>query len=113
MKDVRPGDVDSEWMDEMVKRLFTELQRQLACVEATRPEDNDVKKAQTRAANLRTLSTIERTLERLARLEQQRIARRQTKAVASNDDMRARLQHRINLLLEHRGEETIPGQSDG
>ncbi|HVV65988.1 MAG TPA: hypothetical protein VHC42_10990 [Rhizomicrobium sp.] len=113
MKDVGPDDIDSEWMDQMVKRLFKELQKQLARVEATRPEDNDTKQAQVRTANVRTLSAIERTLERLARLEQQRIARRQTKAVASNDDMRARLQHRINLLLDYRGEEKIPGEPVG
>jgi hypothetical protein len=107
MKDVRPEDIDSEWLDKMVKRLFRELNKQLARVEATRPEDNDTKKAAVRATNVRTLSTIERTLERLARMEQERIAHRQTKTVVRNDELRAQLQHKIDLLLTYRGTDEI------
>ena len=105
---VTPKDINPEWMDKMVKRLFMELQKQLARVEATKPDDNDTKCASVRAANVRTLETIERTLERLARMEQERVAKRHVRATASKEEMRARLQHRINLLLEYRGEEKIP-----
>jgi len=100
---VCPGDIDSEWMDQMVNRLFKELQKQLARVEATKPEDNDTKTAAVRTANVRTLSAIERTLERLARMEQQRVASRKVRTTARNDELRAQLQHKIDLLLTYSG----------
>jgi len=98
---VKPDDVKPDWMDKMVKRLFSELQKQLARIEATKPDDNDTKCASVRATNVRTLSSIEQTLERLARLEQQRIAKRQTRTVARNDELRASIQHKIDILLRH------------
>ena len=98
---VKPDDIDPEWIDKMVKRLFRELQKQLARVEATKPDDNDTKCASVRSANVRTLSSIEQTLERLARMEQERIAKRQTKRVVRNDELRASIQHKIDILLKH------------
>jgi hypothetical protein len=98
---VKPDDVKPDWMDKMVKRLFSELQKQLARIEATKPDDNDTKCASVRAANVRTLSSIEQTLERLARLEQQRVAKRQTKMVVRKDELRASIQHKIDILLKH------------
>ncbi|MEI9932892.1 MAG: hypothetical protein WDM89_20730, partial [Rhizomicrobium sp.] len=75
---VKPDDIDPEWLDKMVKRLFKELQRQLACIESTKPDDGDTKKASVRAANIRSLGALERTLERLNHMAQERIAKRQT-----------------------------------
>jgi leucyl-tRNA synthetase len=112
MKTIGPDDVDSEWMDQMVKRLFKELQRQLARVEATKPEDNDTKTAAVRTANVRTLSAIERTLERLARMEQQRVASRKVRTTARNDELRAQLQHKIDLLLTYSGAPNAAEETD-
>jgi uncharacterized Zn finger protein (UPF0148 family) len=95
----------------MVKRLFREPQKQLSRIESTKPEDSDTKKASVRATNIRALDSLERTLERLARMEQERTAKRHTRATASKEEMRARLQHRINLVLAYRGEETIPEEN--
>lgn len=107
-KGVKPDDIDPGWMDEMVKRLFKQLQTQLARIEATKPEDGDTRKASVRAANIRALGQLERTLERLARMEQERTARRTARASESSEDVRARLQHRINLVLAYCGQEQIP-----
>jgi hypothetical protein len=108
---VKPDDIDPDWLDEMVKRLFRELNRQLACIESTKPEDIDTKKASVRAANVRALSAIERTLERLAQMEQERIARRQPKAAGRNEELRAQLECRINSLLAARGLPLLPGRT--
>jgi len=95
---VKPKDIDSDWLDRMVKRLFKALEVQLARIEATKPEDNDPKQAQVRAANVRTLSAIERTLERLARLEQQRAASRKVRTSARYDEIRAEIERRIDRI---------------
>jgi hypothetical protein len=106
---ITPNDIDSEWMDQMVKRLFMELQKQLARVEATKPEDSDVKAASVRTANVRTLDVIERTLERLMRMELERVASRQTKTAVRNEQLRIQLEYRINTLLAARGLPNLPG----
>ncbi|HWA03879.1 MAG TPA: hypothetical protein VG819_10155 [Rhizomicrobium sp.] len=109
-KGVKPDDIDSRWMDDMVKRLFKQLHTQLARIEATKPEDGDTRKASVRAANIRALDTLERTLERLARMERERTAGRTARETESREQIRARIQHRINLVLAYRGEEQIPAE---
>jgi phage terminase small subunit len=109
---VKPNDIDPEWLDQMVKRLFKELNRQLACIEATKPEDSDTKKATVRAAHVRTLGAIERTLERLARMEQGRVAKRQTRTVGNNDELRASIQHKIDMLLTVQGAGSAPAETE-
>jgi predicted FMN-binding regulatory protein PaiB len=93
---IRPEDVDEEWMDEMVKRLFHELRRQLSQLETAK---DSVEQAGRRATNVRTLVSLERTLERLARLEQERALSRETKVAAGNDDAVAALERRLDQLL--------------
>jgi hypothetical protein len=95
---VAPEDIDSDWMDEMVKRLFRELKRQLSQIEAAKP-GGDRADAAKRAADIRALSGIERTLERLVRMEQQRALVRETKIAANNDERRAALIRRLDQLL--------------
>jgi hypothetical protein len=110
---VKPNDIDSDWIDNMVKRLFRELNRQLACIESTKPEDGDTKKASVRAAHVRSLGAIERTLERLAQMEQERTARRQTKTAGKNEHLRVQLEYRINTLLAARGLPQLPEDTEG
>jgi hypothetical protein len=112
IKDIGPDDIDSEWLDKMVKRLFKELQKQLARVEATKPDDNDTKTASVRTANVRTLDAIERTLERLTRMENERISRRQMKTVVRNDELRAQLQRKIDNLLTYQGPSDSSEETD-
>jgi hypothetical protein len=109
---VKPDDIDSEWMDQMVKRLFMELQKQLARIEATKPDEADTKKASVRAANIRALGAIEVTLERLSRMEQERIARRQTKTARNDEQLHVQLEYRINSVLTARGLPALPGRTE-
>src|SRR5262249_32612002 len=109
---VKPDDIKPDWIDEMVKRLFKELNRQLACIESTKPEDADTQKASVRAANIRSLGAIELTLERLARMEQERIAKRQTKMAGKDETLRIQLEYRINNLLAARGLPRLPGLTE-
>ncbi len=68
--------VDSEWLDEMVKKLKAELEAQLARVTTGTRKKSD---ATALAADARTLATLEKTLERLAKMEQARALVRETK----------------------------------
>lgn len=64
-------DITKKWLNDMVKRVFAELNRQLAQIEAC-PAPEGVKGEAARATNARTLASLERTLERLSKLEMQR-----------------------------------------
>jgi hypothetical protein len=95
---VSPRDINELWLDRMVKRLFLELQRQLSQVETAKPAP-EIEQAGLRAANARTLASLERTLERLTKMEQQRALMRETKVAAAHDGARARLERRLDQLL--------------
>ena len=108
---ITPKDVKPTWLDNMVKRLFKELNKQLARIEATKPDDNDPKKASVRVHNIRALSSIEQTLERLARLEQQRVASRKVRSLARDEDLRTKIEHRIARIVAARRAED-PAEED-
>ncbi|HWA70375.1 MAG TPA: hypothetical protein VG821_11150 [Rhizomicrobium sp.] len=84
-----------EWLDEMVKRLNAELEKQLRRVS----QAQDAGDAQSRAADARTLSALERTLERLSKLETARAAVREKKIVKHDTDARAALERRLDKRL--------------
>jgi DNA-binding TFAR19-related protein (PDSD5 family) len=84
---------DSEWLDDMVKKLQAELQRQLDRVQKAGEDEND---ARTRAADARTLAVLERTLGRLALTEQARALARETKIHKPN--ARDALERRLDKL---------------
>jgi hypothetical protein len=107
---VAPGDIDEEWLDEMVKKLFRELEKQLAAVSRSKPATGD---ASARAANARTLSSLERTLERLSRLERERASVRERKVVRHDDDARAALERRLDKLLAAGKPDKLPAKPDG
>ena len=91
---------DSEWLDEMVKRLMTVLEAQLKAIEGTGPESTGTASdARTRAADARTLASLERTLEKLARLERERAAVREKKVAKNGRGARAALEHRLDQRL--------------
>jgi hypothetical protein len=105
---IRPEDIDEIWLDEMVKRLFSELKRQLSQVESADPATGSG--SSERGANARTLAALERTLERLAKLEQQRIERREKKVAPKHDGVREALERKIDRLAAAVG---APKDSDG
>jgi hypothetical protein len=74
--DFGTGPADTEWLDEMVKKLKIELEAQLQ-----RAADSPGKRcsATSRAADAATLASLERTLEKLAKMEQARALVRETK----------------------------------
>ncbi|MCP5411502.1 MAG: hypothetical protein H6924_05130 [Alphaproteobacteria bacterium] len=90
---------DSEWLDDMVKKLMTVLEAQLNAVASAEPKGD----AQGRAADARTLSALERTLERLSRLERERTAIREKKIAKGKAghgaDARATLERRLDQRL--------------
>ena len=90
--------VDDDLKDDLVIRLLRELKRQLIQLENTKPTP-EIDQANIRAVNVKTLASIERSLERLLHIEQQRELRRETKVAAKNDDARAALERRLDQLL--------------
>ncbi len=102
---VRPDDIDSEWLDDMVKRLFNELSRQMYQLENIKQGTGS---APDRAANARTLSSLERTLERLARMEREREAMREKKVAKKNDEARDALIRRLDQLLARGAAPKVP-----
>lgn len=85
----------TEWLDKMVTKLQTELERQLNAVTQARDLQAD---ARSRAADARTLSSLERTLERLARLERERAAVQERKIARHDKGGRAALERRLDKL---------------
>jgi hypothetical protein len=67
---------DSDWLDDMVNKLKAELEAQLEqAAKNTRTKTTSA----SRAADAATLASLERTLEKLARMEQARALVRETK----------------------------------
>lgn len=83
---------DPRWLDEMVDRLKQEVARQLNAVSKAEPRS-----AAERAADARTLASLERTLDKLAKLETVRAAAREKKVKAG--DVRATLECRLDKRL--------------
>lgn len=108
MWEITIDDINSEWMDIMVKRLFRELNRQLVQVESLKPEQA---RAADRVQNARVLASLERTLERLARLEKDREGRRERKGL-KNDDARKALECRLDKLVGPERAAEIPGDAE-
>lgn len=106
---IAPEDVNADWLDDMTKRLFAELKRQLAQVENAPIAPG----AAERAANARTLASLERTLERLAKLEQQRVLQRETKVAAKHDQALAALERRIDRLVAAGSAAADSAESEG
>lgn len=81
------------WMDEIMERFLLETDKQLKLIEETKARD-----VSEQASHARTLASLERTLERLARLETQR-ATRERKVVKTDDEARAAFERRLDKLL--------------
>jgi hypothetical protein len=95
----RANGPNCEWLDLMVKNLKDELQRQLTRVRDTEEKD-EKSDARSRAADARTLASLQQTLEKLGRLEQQRAMVREAKVRKHADGARAALERRLDKLLE-------------
>jgi hypothetical protein len=104
--------IDETWRDDVVNRLLLELKRQLIQLENAQPTPG-ADEAETRAVNVRTLTNIERTLERLLRLEEQNTRKRETRVAKNDDDALEELERRIDqLAAAAEAEKDIPGSDD-
>jgi hypothetical protein len=92
---LKHDDIDSEWLDAMVKRLFNELDRQMKQVEESRTGQTD---ATGRTANARTLASLQNTMEKLSRMEAERDARRKIKNVTKDADARKELERKLDRI---------------
>lgn len=93
-----PNDINPDWLDDMVKRLFREVQRQLSQVESFK-SGSDVAVAD-REKNARTLAALEQTLERLNRLDAERSAIRKSKGTKYDGNARKSLERKIGRIVE-------------
>jgi hypothetical protein len=102
--------LDPEWLDTMVKRLITELEKQLAAISQAEASQST---PQSRAADARTLAMLERTLEKLSKLERERAVVREKKIARHDTDGRAALERRLDQRLAAKRAKGAAGQSDG
>jgi TolA-binding protein len=78
---LKPFDLNPDEMDDVTMRIFNELRKQLSMMENKKAEQLD---AQDRERHARILASLERTMERLAKVEAGRAAAR--KSVKEQND---------------------------
>lgn len=106
---IKPQDINTEWMDQMVDRLFVELKRELSQLENAKPiAGDDQKGASARNANARTLHSLEVTLERLETLK----AQRATKEFKKPGAARAEIERSILAVAEQAAAQGSAGESE-
>ena len=89
-------DIPHGWIDDMVKRLFEELNRQMLRLEnAALKETKEDNTPDLREQESMTLARLEGTLNRLNRLDIQRATIRNTKAARSRRARRAAIRSQI------------------
>jgi len=89
-------DRPDEWMDEMIQRLFLETSKQLKSLENTKACD-----VREQDQHARTLASLERTLERLSRMQSQR-GSRESKVAMTDDELRAAIKRELDQLTAPR-----------
>ena len=111
MRAGEPEVIDEAWKDDIVQRLLRELKRQLCQLENTKPTP-EIDQANLRIVNVRALASMERTLDRLFRMDEQRELKRETKVAAKNDNALAALERRIDQLAAAAEASDDPEKSD-
>jgi Zn-dependent M32 family carboxypeptidase len=97
---VTAEDIPQGWMDDMIKRLFDELNRQLIRIEDKAKRENQPDETpEEEATDARKLANLQRALERLTQMEMQRQSLRETKVGVSDDDARLALERRLDQRL--------------
>ena len=85
-------DIESGWIDIMVKRLLQELDRQLRQVEKTKTDTElGLPTPQERAQNAAVLAKLEHTMERLVKLEKDRDVLKSRKGKKSRGETRSEI----------------------
>jgi len=94
---LKASDINPDEMDEVTMRIFRELRKQLSMMEAKKADDLTTA---DRERHARILASLERTMERLAKVEAGRAAARKSQ-VSNNDGPSGRkaLEARIDRIL--------------
>ena len=111
LREIKPEDIDMEWINTMVNRLSRQLEKQLKSVEkysaAAKPLE-----VERFLKNARTLSTIQKTLAELIDTKIQSDAIRATKAARKPKDVRKKLAKQISGEPQQGGEAKLPEQPE-
>lgn len=99
---IHPEDIDANWMDEMIKRLFHEMRKQVSQLETAMVDSDTKEQAARRATNARSLASLEKTLERLARLEEKRETTQEMKVINVCETARLEMERRLDQCLAAR-----------
>jgi len=118
-KNISAEDIPTGWMDDMVKRMFDELNRQLIRIENTSTQESDKKDANgliddepdKREKNARVLARIQTTLERLTRMESERIANRATKTIRKPEEARAEIERKVFGVVDEDTAQSRSGEA--
>jgi hypothetical protein len=102
-EDIPPG-----WIDDMVKRLFDELNRQMIRAEKASSQESDKKDAQgnypddpdKREKNARVLARLQTQLERLTSMEMDRASLRATKSTRTPTETRAAIRRKVLAAID-------------
>jgi hypothetical protein len=110
---VEAADIPQGWMDDMVKRVFDVLNRNLIRLETAQAKVNDENKDSATivkeiAVQTRLAAQIRNDLAKLRKLEMKRQARK-PKVTVSDDDVRAELEGRLDRLVAEGGTPKNPG----
>lgn len=97
-------DLNPDEMDDVTIRIFNELRKQLSMMENKKAEQLD---AQDRERHARILASLERTMERLAKVEAGRAAARKSQASVKDGSRRDLLLRKLTVqaTLERAGED--------
>jgi hypothetical protein len=98
-KNISAEDIPPGWIDDMVKRLFEELNGQLIRIERASAQRTDVKDSRGRyeddakraEQDAHTLSSLQRSLERLIDMDMERLTLRSTKKTRTRTETRESL----------------------
>jgi hypothetical protein len=105
---VTADDIPPGWIDDMVKRLFDELNRQMIRAEKASRQESDKKDAKgeieddpdKREKNARILTRLQTQLERLTAMEMDRASLRATKAHRSRTETRDAIRRKVLAAIE-------------
>ncbi|MBV8799280.1 MAG: hypothetical protein JO208_05685 [Alphaproteobacteria bacterium] len=101
---LQPADINPDEMDDVTMRIFHELRKQLSMMECKKAEQLTT---QERESHARILATLERTMERLVKVEAGRTAARKNQMSVKDGSRRNLLLRKLTVqaTLEQSGED--------
>jgi len=118
---VSAEDIPQGWMDDMVKRLFEILNRDMIRLEGAQIAESDTKEPggtvshsalEQVAKKERLLAQMQRSLERLTEMELKRVRTRKPKKARSDDEARRELKRRIDQIVAADAAQQNPPKSE-